>query len=187
MQSKNVTVLFCDIRNFTQVSDKLDPAEVKKILDQSLSLIRTIVAKHNGTLIKFSGDGPLVVFGDKDDQKEHGLNAIRAALEIKNNFYTIKEKFDKKITENFDIGIGIHTGPVLIGDIGDSDYSEYTVIGSSVNLAARLQTYSLENNVVATEASTMPFSDMILTNKIDDVYLKDFDSKISLVEVLGLK
>ena len=136
-ERKKVTAMFCDFRNFTQFSDSHSTEAVVNILNRYLSPLVNIVHKYNGTLDKYTGDGFLAIFGAPINSPHDADNALQAALEIVEKVNILNQEGGGNITLN--IGIGINSGEVVAGNIGTEQRLEYTVIGSTVNLASRLE------------------------------------------------
>ena len=124
-----VTILFSDIRGFTSFCEEKDPAVVVEVLNGYLSLMVRIISDHGGTVNKFIGDGILAVFSDEDGrlQGDHPLRAVKCGIAM------------CQAQTGFTTGVGIHTGIVVIGNIGSADRVEYTVLGDTVNLASRIE------------------------------------------------
>lgn len=136
---RRITVLFCDIRGFSTMSEKLAPEKVVKLLNEYFEAMVEVVFRNEGTLDKFIGDGMMVLFGaPKDDpyQEEH---AMRTAIEIQNELRILSEKW-KAEGVVIRSGVGINSGPAVVGNIGSSRRMDYTAIGDTVNLASRLET-----------------------------------------------
>ena len=141
-ERRDVTVLFCDLRDFTSLCEQQPPEEVVDLLNCFYERACQIVQKHGGTVNKFLGDGLLALFGAPNDLPNHVSAAAEAAHEI---MYAADElKADGGIWRHLDIGIGLDSGPVVMGDVGASSRAEYTAIGTTVNRAARLQGLSRE-------------------------------------------
>jgi adenylate cyclase len=146
-ERKKITVLFSDIRKFTHLAEKLAPEEVVAILNRYFGRMIEIVFKYNGTLDKFLGDGLMVEFGAPLDDKQQEKNAMRAALEMQQEAKEISDKWVQEGKPELKIGIGIHTGNAVVGNIGSEKHMEYTAIGDTVNVAARLEEATKEFNV----------------------------------------
>lgn len=143
-QRMPATVLFADIRNFTQLSTVMQPEQVVELLNRYFSTMVDIVFKNGGTLDKFLGDGLMALFGvpyaiDKPEE-----SAVRTALEMLEALQVMNRELEAKGVLRLDIGVGINSGPVVAGNIGSSQRHEYTVIGDTVNLAARLEALNKE-------------------------------------------
>ncbi|MBI9047602.1 MAG: adenylate/guanylate cyclase domain-containing protein, partial [Anaerolineaceae bacterium] len=136
-----LTILFLDIRNFTGISERLDPEDVVKFLNRFLPEMTRIIHKHGGTVDKYIGDAIVAFFGEPIPVENHALNAALAAYEMRSVLKDLRDEWQQndEFTENIEIGVGINSGEVFVGIIGSEQRINYTVIGDSVNLASRLQ------------------------------------------------
>jgi len=137
-ERKEVTLLFADLRGFTAMSEPLDPADVARILSSFFEGVIDTLIETEGTIDKFVGDEIMAIFGAPQDQSDHALRALVAALKIQKKHKIWQEEQQKKGEPAPALGIGIATGNVVIGNIGTKERSDYTAIGHTVNLAARL-------------------------------------------------
>lgn len=150
-----VTILFADIRGFTSLAETLEPEEVSSLLNEYFSEMVPIILKNNGMLDKFMGDAILAVFGAPVENHDHPMNAIRCAIEMLEKAKFIQDKWTTEGKPRMDIGIGINTGIVFVGNIGSEDRLEYTVVGDTVNLANRLESFNkLFNTKLLISSST---------------------------------
>jgi class 3 adenylate cyclase len=151
-ERRDVTVLFCDIRGFTATAEALPPEEVVELLNAFYSLMIETTFKHDGTLDKFLGDGVMAVFGAPLYRADHTLMAVQAALAMQAG---VRELSAARVAAGkcpVDVGIGVNAGEVIAGTVGTDARMEYTVVGDSVNLAARLQSNAEPGQIlVATE------------------------------------
>jgi adenylate cyclase len=138
------TVLFADIRNFTQLSTIMQPEEVVDLLNRYFSMMVDIVFKNGGTLDKFLGDGLMALFGVPYEIEKPEERAVRTAIEMLEALQNLNRELEARGMLRLDIGVGINSGPVVAGNIGSSQRHEYTVIGDTVNLAARLEALNKE-------------------------------------------
>jgi len=143
---RRITVLFCDIRGFTTISEKLPPEKVVQLLNEYFEKMVEVVFRNKGTLDKFIGDGMMVIFGAPEDDDYQEMNALKAAMEMQRELFSVAEKW-KPEGLNLRIGIGINSGPAIVGNIGSSRRMEYTAIGDTVNLASRLESATKELGV----------------------------------------
>jgi adenylate cyclase len=134
-----VTVLNSDVRGFTALSAEMDPVEVMEMLNQLFGACIPIIFKYNGTVDKYIGDAILAVFGtpDPEARDKQWIDAVRAAVEMQRAVRRLGREWKAQGSPVFEIGIGIHTGPVLQGFIGSNEQMEYTVIGDTVNRTSR--------------------------------------------------
>jgi len=138
-ETREVTVLFSDIRGFTTLSESLSPEKLVDILNEYLDPMTKIVFKNKGTLDKYIGDAIMAIFNAPVEIENHEYFACKAAVEMIEELKRINENFKAKNFPQIDIGIGINTGKVVAGNMGTDIRFDYTVIGDNVNLASRLE------------------------------------------------
>ena len=151
-ESRRLCLMFTDIRSFTTYSEKKDPVEVVRRLNEYFEAMSAVIISEHGIVDKFLGDGIMAFFGAFDDG-EPSLAGARAALKMMVELEKLNQKWAAAGEETFRIGIGVHTGPVKVGNIGSHKKMEYTVIGDAVNLASRLQdkTKALGEEIIISE------------------------------------
>lgn len=163
---REVTVLFSDIRNFTVLSSILSPSEVVEMLNHYFQQVCTIIQEEGGMVDKFIGDAVMVLFGAPLNRTDHAWRAIRTGQRIA-SFASgpfrqwMERRFSGRGLAEFSVGVGIHTGPVIIGNIGSQSRMEYTAIGDTVNIASRLEGVTKEKRCLilasqATAAAAQP-------------------------------
>jgi len=138
-QEKDITIHFSDIRSFTSLSEKLSPTQVTNLLHDYLTPMTRTITEHEGTLDKFIGDAVMAFWNAPLDVEHHQAKALDAALAELAKLDELNEIFIEKYGFTIAIGIGIHSGPVRVGNMGSADLFDYTLIGDNVNLASRLE------------------------------------------------
>ena len=136
-ENRLVSVLFCDIREFTDFSERHSPREVVGLLNQFLPLVVQAAQKHGGMVNKFGGDSTLIIYGAPNEVNDDAYKAVVTALEIRNAVKGLNMSLAKR-GETLRVGVGINTGMALAGAVGSMERQEYTVVGNTVNLAARI-------------------------------------------------
>ena len=133
---RELTVLFVDIRGFTPLSERAEPEEIVEILNEYLDLAANCIFQHEGTLDKFIGDAAMAIFNAPLLLEDHPMRAVEAAWAMKESSAALEQKLTKRFGFSVKFGIGIHTGPAVLGNIGSKSRMDYTAIGDTVNTAA---------------------------------------------------
>jgi len=186
----DVSILFSDIRNFTTISEKLDAEEVVEMLNAYFGLTCEPILEHGGMVNKFIGDAVMAVFGSPVHYDDHARRALLAAQgmarEAQKFKIWMKERFPDRGLPEFGIGIGVHSGPAVMGDIGSVKRREFTAIGDTVNAASRLEGVTKEMGcvVAASAASISAGGEGILTGRRQVVHVKGKSEPIEVFEVL---
>jgi class 3 adenylate cyclase/HAMP domain-containing protein/uncharacterized coiled-coil protein SlyX len=183
---KFLTIFFSDVRGFTAAAERMEPEEVVDELNDYLSEMTEIVFKHGGTLDKYVGDAVMVFFGDPVPQDDHAQRAVRMAFEMRERMTELRGRWLHKYHEAFEIGIGIATGWVTVGDIGSAARSDYTVLGNQVNLASRLADRAEAGQILVAERTMMSVDDLFEGAIIDEVSLKGINRPVKIYELRSL-
>ena len=160
-ESRELTVLFCDVRNFTALSENLPPRELSAMLNAYLTTMTELIHEHrHGTIDKYVGDSIMAFWGAPEANPEHPRGAVEAALAMQRQMPALVQEFKRRGWPAFGIGIGINTGMMNIGDMGSRFRKAYTVLGDAVNLASRLEALTKEYGVgiIAGEATVSAVS-----------------------------
>jgi class 3 adenylate cyclase len=152
-QRKQVTVLFTDVCGFTGMSERLDPEDVRAIIDRAFDVILDAVHRHEGTINQFLGDGVMALFGASSAHDDDPYRAVRAALAIQEGLESLRAEVQHAHGVDFQIRIGIHTGPVVVGVIGKGLRTDYTAGGSTTSVAARLLNFARPGQIVISAAT----------------------------------
>jgi len=151
--NQKVSVLFCDIRGFTSISEQLAPEKVVEILNELFTRMTDVVFDHGGTLDKYLGDGLLAVFGAPISKGKDAANAVGAAIAIQKLVQELNRDSAARQWPELKVGIGVSTGIVTAGNIGSPRRLDYTVIGDTVNVASRLVSHAAGGQIIITEAT----------------------------------
>lgn len=183
-----VTVLFSDIRGFTSMSETMSAQQVSEILNEYFTEMEPIITKYNGIINKFIGDAVMAIFGEPIQDKSHASNAVKCGYEMLQKVKELQKKWALEGKPKIEIGIGINTGEVFVGNIGSINRMEYTVIGDTVNLASRLESYNkIYKTKMLISSSTFEETKGILeVMKISDVEIRGKAHKMDIYEVLGV-
>lgn len=183
-----VTVLFSDIRGFTSLSEKMSAEEVSMILNEYFAEMEPIITKYNGVINKFIGDAVMAIFGEPIQDINHAQNAVKCAYEMLKKVEYLREKWLFEGKPKIEIGVGINTGEVFIGNIGTETRMEYTVIGDTVNLASRIESYNkvYKTNLLVSSSTYAAIADIADVIKISEVQIRGKAKKMNIYEVLRI-
>lgn len=187
-----VTVLFSDIRNFTTISENLEPRQVVEMLNTYLSQACEPILAQGGTVDKFIGDAVMAVFGAPVPYPDHARRALKAALELTQKAQEFRvwmqERFGGLELPAFAIGIGLHTGEAIVGNIGSPKRLEFTSIGDTVNAASRLESLTKELGwTIVASHSTIKAAPGVVTGRRETRTVKGRQAPLAVFEVLGLE
>lgn len=146
-ERREITVLFADLRGFTAISERMDPEGVVALLNEYHQAMVTVLFEHGGTLDKFTGDGFMAYFGAPDPNPEHARDAVACALAMQEALVALNTDRAKRTEAMLAMGIGLHSGLAVIGDIGSERRLEYTAVGDTVNLSSRVEALTKQLNV----------------------------------------
>lgn len=182
----NVTVLFSDIRGFTSMSEQMTPQQVSEILNEYFTEMEPIITQYNGIINKFIGDAVMAIFGEPIQNKNHASNAVKCAYSMLKRVKELQKKWALENKPKIEIGIGIATGEVFVGNIGSINRMEYTVIGDTVNLASRLEGYNktYKTKLLISPATYEEVKGIVDVIKISDVQIRGKVNKMDIYEVL---
>jgi adenylate cyclase len=185
-QRKTITVLFADIRGFTRIAEALAPEQVVAMLNVYLTYMTDVVFRYEGTLDKFLGDGLMAIFGAPVEQPDSTLNAVRAALDMRERLRKFNLAREIGGEEPVLVGIGVNYGDAIVGNIGSRERMDYSVIGDTVNVAQRIQTYTQGGQVILAEPAYRRVEGRVEVRPLGSHELKGKKEKIELFEVLKL-
>lgn len=187
---KEITVLFSDIRGFTSFSEKHEPEEVVSLLNEYLGAMTEIVFEHEGTLDKFVGDAIMALWGAPIGQPDHAERAVRCAVAMIVKLKQLQAKWASEGRYVIDIGIGINTGDMVVGNMGaEGKKMDYTVIGDNVNLGARLEglTRKYNNHIIISEYTYAKVKNIVEAKELDSVTVKGKENPVVVYDLVGMK
>ncbi|MEW9698530.1 CHASE2 domain-containing protein [Paenibacillus sp. SI8] len=183
---KDISLIFVDIRGFTPMSERLEPEQVIQVLNEYLDVCTKAIFKYNGTLDKFIGDGVMAMFGAPIEYENHPEMAVRAAIEMKSQASVLEQKLIEKYGIGVKFGLGINSGPAVVGNIGSEDLRlDYTAIGDTVNLSARLESNAKPGQILISELTYERVKDLFLIEPIGEIKVKGKEKPVMVYEVLG--
>ena len=182
-EEREVTVLFTDIRGFTSMSEKMKPEKVVSTLNEYFSLMIDIVFKYNGTLDKIIGDELMVVYGAPTSSKDDTERALKTAIDMQEEIKTFNKNRLKKKENPIYVGIGINRGLVVSGNIGSREMMDYTVIGDTVNLGARLCSAAGPNEIYVSDYVWENTKDLFNYKKLAPIKVKGKSKKIGIYKI----
>jgi class 3 adenylate cyclase len=179
-----VTVLFADVANFTSIAEKLDPEEVHQIMDECFKILMNEIHKYEGTINQFTGDGVMALFGAPVAHEDHAQRACYAALSIHKDMEEYSEKIKKDRGVDFKMRIGLNSGPVIVGSIGDDLRMDYTAVGDTTNLASRMESMAMPGNILMARETFKLARDFFDFESLGKVELKGKEKPIETYKLL---
>jgi adenylate cyclase len=181
-----VTVLFADIRGFTSISERLQPEQVDEMLQEYLTVMTEVVFRHGGTVDKYIGDAIMGLYNAPYEDPDHALKAIRTALEFQERAIPFSARWQAKLGVTIRCGVGINSGEAVVGSLGSRQRNEYTAIGDTVNLAARLESITKDYNVpiIISEYTYEYVKGRFPTHELDTVTVKGKSQPVKIYGVM---
>ena len=174
-ERKLVTIMFADVANYTSMSEKLDPEAVHQIMDGTFKIIMDEIHGHKGTINQFTGDGVMAIFGAPLAIEDHAQDACHAALAIQKSIKAYSKVLKTKYDINFQMRIGINSGSVVVGAIGDDLRMDYTAVGDTTNLAARMESMAKPGTVLVTPNKYKKVSQQFESRYLGETEIKGKD------------
>ncbi|MBW8371103.1 MAG: adenylate/guanylate cyclase domain-containing protein [Thiobacillus sp.] len=187
-QSRDMTVLFSDIRGFTNFSEKLPPTDLAEVLNAYLSTMTRIVQQHQGTIDKYIGDAIMAFWNAPVDLADHAPRAVATALDMQAALPQLNREFAARGWPEVKIGVGVNTGRMSVGNMGSEFRMSYTVMGDAVNLGSRLEGITKQYGVgILVTQPTVDADPLHAFMKVDDVRVKGKETPVAIYEPLGPK
>lgn len=180
---REVTVLFCDLRDYTRTTSEMQPLEAARMLNEYYSHVTTAVFENDGFLDKFVGDAMMAVFSAPIEQPDHVERALRTAMTVKSRLAELNRLRQQRGETPLACGFGIHTGPAALGHVGSAERSNYTVIGTTVNLSSRIEGHSRQGEILVSRAVRDRLGDRVRMRHFSTVELRGAAGQHELYQV----
>ena len=188
-ERKRLTIFFSDIKDFTATTERLQPEQITRLLNEYFTEMSNIALKYEGTIDKFVGDAILIFFGDPESkgEAEDAKACLRMAAEMQHRVAELNAKWRSEgIEEPFRIRIGINTGFCNVGNFGSSDRMDYTIIGAEANLAARLQSIAEPGHIVVSYETYALVRDIVVADALPPITMKGISRDVIPYAVEGM-
>ncbi len=182
-----VTIVMTDLRGFTATAERIPPESVVALLNLHLGAMSEIVLRHGGTIDEFIGDALLALFGAPLAREDDAQRALACAVEMQQAMEGVNSRARALSLPEMGMGIGVHTGEVVVGNIGSEQRAKYGVVGAAINLASRIQGFTLGGQILASEETLRAAGAEISVGARFSVQAKGFRDPVSIVEILGVE
>ena len=186
-ERKQVTVLFCDIVDSSDLAERLGPEPMYQLVDQALTLMAETVHRYEGTVNQFLGDGLMALFGAPVAVEEHALRAVQAALAIRETISGFSEQLRREKGLELRLRMGLNTGPVVVGRIGDDLRMDYTAVGDTTNLAARMQAQAEPGSIILTAPTHRLVEGYVRSYPVGFLQVKGRSEPVAAYRAIGRK
>jgi len=185
-ETRKVTLLMSDLRGFTQVADRIPPDRVVRLLNNYLGTMADILLSYQGTIDEFIGDAILAIFGAPVQREDDALRAVACAVEMQRAMERVNEFNRREGLPAVEMGIAIHTGEVVVGNIGSDKRAKYGVVGSPVNLTARIESYTVGGQILVSDRTRREGGADLSVGAEVVVQMKGFETPVSAWDVRGV-
>ena len=181
--SQTITILFADIRGFTRISEHAAPEKIVNLLNRYFSAMTDIIFAHGGTLDKYLGDGLMALFGAPTATPDDASNALNAAVAMQRRMLGINRELRDEGFQEIGVGMGLHTGEVIVGYVGSERRSEYTAIGDTVNTSSRLESNARGGEILISDATAQAAHSRYKLKSREPIMVKNRQQPVKLWEV----
>ena len=185
-ERREVTILMSDLRGFTVMSDRLTPEKVVMVLNHYLHHMVEIALKWGGTIDEIIGDALLIIFGAPLPLEDHAVRAASCAIDMQLRMAEVNASLEAEGLPAISCGIGLNTGVVVVGNIGSEKRMKYSVVGSPVNLTARIESLTIGGQILASETTTSALGQRGRVDGKLRVNMKGFDKPVTIYEIGGI-
>lgn len=185
-KKRTLTIMMSDLRGFTAMSEQMEPQSLIAMLNHYLGAMTDVIQRYNGTIIEFIGDGILAIFGAPMASDAHASDAVAAAVAMQMQMKAINEWNAARGYPVLEMGIGINTGEVIVGNIGSEKRTKYGVVGSHVNLCGRIESYTIGGQIlISPQTRAMIACDLDVAQELE-VYPKGVKGALTLSHITGI-
>lgn len=185
-ERRKITILTSDLRGFTAISERMSPEEVINILNIYLEYMADVITQYQGTIDEFMGDGILVLFGAPTARKDDAVRAVACACAMQLAMGSVNERMKQMGLPSLEMGIGINTGEVVVGNIGSEKRTKYGIVGSPVNLTYRIESYTTGGQILISETTWQEVKSIVKIAERRKVRVKGVREAIAIYEVWGI-
>lgn len=185
-ESRKVTILMSDLRGFSSVCERLTPEQIVRMLNHYLGAMTDIILKNQGTINEFIGDAVLAIFGAPIAREDDARRAIACAVEMQKMMAKVNELNREEGLPSMKMGIGLHTGDVVVGNIGSEERTKYGIVGPAVNLTARIESCTLPGQILVSQSAIEAAGDIVITGGEQSIRVKGFADPVQVSDVVGI-
>lgn len=185
-EKREVTIMMTDLRGFTRLGEQLTPEQVISIINNYLRVMTDILMKHGGTIDEFIGDAILAIFGAPEQNEDHAEIAVACAMEMQIAMKTVNANNAKEGLPEVEMGIGLNTGEVVVGNIGSEKRTKYGVVGKNVNLTSRIESYTTGNQVFISATTLEKVGNIVKVRGEMSVEAKGVQEPVTIYDISGI-
>jgi len=185
-ERRKVTIMMTDLRGFTAIAERLEPEKVVQMLNLYFEVMVEVVLKYNGTINEIIGDALLIIFGAPQEMPDRTQRAIACSIDMQNAMARVNKENRLEALPELEMGIGLNETEVIVGNIGSSKRSKYSVVGSGVNITSRIESYTVGGQILISESVRKQAGEVLRIDSQRDVFPKGSEIPLRIYEVGGI-
>ncbi len=186
-ERREVTILMTDLRGFTSIFEHVSPQKTIQVLNRYFDEMTAVIASFDGTLIEFIGDAILAIFGAPQAQEDHAERAAACALAMQSKMPHINQESHAQGLPEIAMGIGVHTGEVVAGNIGASRLAKFGVIGKEMRVASRIESLTVGGQILISGQTLQKAPQALVAESLTEIEIKGFPDKFRIYELLEVR
>lgn len=186
-EKREITLFMSDLRGFTALTSNMNPEDVISFLNRYLGKMLEIMVSYRGVVDEIIGDGMLAFFGAPEPLEDHPAHAVACALKMQSAMDEINARNEADGLPHLEMGVAVHTGDVVVGNIGSEVRTKYGAVGSEVNFTGRMESFTVGGQVLISQATFQKISDIVEIKNVLEVRMKGIPEKVPLYEVIGIR